>query len=304
MPAADRHESLPELERAMQSVLALRPSSLVCSQPNDWSAPAIRGQPRPAMRYPTGLHSHGFPEVCIALEGKAELEIAGRRHLLTPPNVAILEPGAIHCESYRRHDSSYALLWLGGARSSLLVNLSRYPGKQLDHRNASWAWQTPEASRLFARFATQNDHMQQGWFESFRSELLATLSDVYIKASKVKGIEQTDDEGEARPHERVLKHIQTLIDQHPNDPLPVPALAELTNLTPNYLNTLFRRWSGRSIHAYQIEQRMNQAWRMVETTDLLIKEIAFELGYDDPFYFSRAFTKHFGRSPTDVRSRR
>jgi AraC family transcriptional regulator, transcriptional activator of pobA len=39
----------------------------------------------------------------------------------------------------------------------------------------------------------------------------------------------------------------------------------------------------------------------LSTTSLSIKEIAYEIGYIDPFYFSNQFKKYFGTSPKQYR---
>ncbi len=296
-----QNEVRTQIELAMSAALTIEPGHLICSAPETGSANAMQGLVRPAMRYRTGLQSHGFPEICIALKGKAELELTGRRYLLMPPRIAILEPGAIHCEAYHRRASSYTLLWLGGTRSSLLTHCSNYVAKGRSHTHSSWAWQIPQATALLARLAMPKPDMQPQWVEAFRQELLAVLSAIYLKADRACGLPLSSQADPVQRHEGVLRHVRTLIEEHPDNPLSVSELAEMTNFTPNYLNTLFRKWAGKSIHAYQIEQRMNRAHKLCETTDLLVKEIAYQLGYNDPFYFSRAFTKYFGQSPSEVR---
>ncbi|MDA3957652.1 AraC family transcriptional regulator [Oceanispirochaeta sp.] len=53
----------------------------------------------------------------------------------------------------------------------------------------------------------------------------------------------------------------------------------------------------------QIEFRMRQACRMLAETDLPVKEIAGELGYSDPLYFSKLFKKKRTESPGQYRKR-
>jgi AraC family transcriptional activator of pobA len=49
---------------------------------------------------------------------------------------------------------------------------------------------------------------------------------------------------------------------------------------------------------------MAQAARALQRNDTLIKQVAFELGFADPFHFSRAFKKVFGLSPAAFRKLR
>jgi YesN/AraC family two-component response regulator len=53
--------------------------------------------------------------------------------------------------------------------------------------------------------------------------------------------------------------------------------------------------------AYLTELRIQAACEYLDTTSLAIKEIAAILGYEDPYYFSRAFAKCTGQSPMKYR---
>ena len=49
------------------------------------------------------------------------------------------------------------------------------------------------------------------------------------------------------------------------------------------------------------QQLVLEAKRNLLATTSQIKEIAFQLGYEDPSYFSRFFKKHTGHTPEDFR---
>jgi YesN/AraC family two-component response regulator len=42
---------------------------------------------------------------------------------------------------------------------------------------------------------------------------------------------------------------------------------------------------------------MQEAIRLLTNQSFKIKEVAYKLGYSDPYYFTRIFTKHIGSSP-------
>jgi AraC-like DNA-binding protein len=48
---------------------------------------------------------------------------------------------------------------------------------------------------------------------------------------------------------------------------------------------------------------MLEAARLLRFTDLTAQEIAQRVGYDDPLYFSRAFKRRYGESPSAYRER-
>lgn len=76
---------------------------------------------------------------------------------------------------------------------------------------------------------------------------------------------------------------------------------------PTYLNSLgynadyIRRCFKQACHVtplqYLQELRLTYAKKLLTNTNYTIKEIAGLCGYADPYYFSRAFKKHFGTAP-------
>ncbi|MCC8070511.1 MAG: AraC family transcriptional regulator [Bacteroidales bacterium] len=83
--------------------------------------------------------------------------------------------------------------------------------------------------------------------------------------------------------------------------LSITALAQYVGYTPGHFTTLFHRAIGHSPRAYFNMLKMQEACRMLEETDMKINQIALKLGYTDPFYFTRLFTKIMGMAPSDYR---
>lgn len=89
--------------------------------------------------------------------------------------------------------------------------------------------------------------------------------------------------------------------QHFNKPMQVDKLAALVNISPSHYFALFKRQTGCAPIDFFIRLRMERARRLLDTTSLNVKEIASELGYEDPFYFSRVFKSVNGVSPSEYR---
>ena len=48
--------------------------------------------------------------------------------------------------------------------------------------------------------------------------------------------------------------------------------------------------------------RLREARRLLTTTSASVKQIAFQVGFEDPLYFSRLFRRRFGTPPSNLRS--
>jgi transcriptional regulator GlxA family with amidase domain len=68
------------------------------------------------------------------------------------------------------------------------------------------------------------------------------------------------------------------------------------------MSSLFKRYSDNSPHEYLTRLKLNKAANMLLTSRLTIKEIAREVGFDDPYHFSRNFKKFHKLSPKYYRN--
>ncbi|WP_282122019.1 AraC family transcriptional regulator [Algibacter mikhailovii] len=78
-------------------------------------------------------------------------------------------------------------------------------------------------------------------------------------------------------------------------------LAKNMDLSVSQFSLLFKRKTGKSPLDYLIQLRIQKACELLDQTNLKIKDIAVQVGYQDPYYFSRIFTKTIGNSARDYR---
>lgn len=78
-------------------------------------------------------------------------------------------------------------------------------------------------------------------------------------------------------------------------------LAARMRVTPEYLSTQFHREMGMTFGAYIRDTRTEQAKKLLLGTEKKLYEIAREVGYSDPKYFSRVFREQTGYLPADYR---
>lgn len=78
--------------------------------------------------------------------------------------------------------------------------------------------------------------------------------------------------------------------------------AEMCGMGTAYFYRCFHVWSGKTPVEYRNEIRMSNAETLLCHTDQPINQIAQTVGFSDPLYFSRIFTKFFGLSPRKYRA--
>ena len=105
---------------------------------------------------------------------------------------------------------------------------------------------------------------------------------------------------EENVHEIVAK-AKYYISEHLTEDLTVSNIALSLYITPNYFSRLFKRVTKEGCNEYIVRKRIEKAKSLLDTTTLKVGEIAMMVGYRDTNYFSLAFKKHTGKSPTKYR---
>ncbi|MFF2806940.1 helix-turn-helix domain-containing protein [Streptomyces sp. NPDC058000] len=86
-------------------------------------------------------------------------------------------------------------------------------------------------------------------------------------------------------------------------PLSVAEHAARHGMTPAELRTAVRRGAGCSPKDYLLGIRLGRAKELLVATELPVAAVARRVGYDDPAYFSRLFTRRVGLAPARFRDR-
>jgi len=102
--------------------------------------------------------------------------------------------------------------------------------------------------------------------------------------------------------ERFLEKIRQIIDKKIDDAdLDINYLCQKVHLSSTQLYRKMKALTGEPPMSFIRKLRLHKAKALLQTTDLNVSEIAYQLGFTDPHYFSRAFKKEFGESPSASR---
>ena len=80
-------------------------------------------------------------------------------------------------------------------------------------------------------------------------------------------------------------------------------VADAVNMSANYLSAIFSQNMQKTFVEYITCKRVDRAKKLLRETDKSSGEIAQEVGYKDPHYFSYVFKKKSGCSPREYRSK-
>ena len=98
---------------------------------------------------------------------------------------------------------------------------------------------------------------------------------------------------------RVVKYIRNNIHKD----ISIEELKDMCCLSKDHFIRLFKNDLQETPTQYIIQRKIERAQLMLITSDLLIKDIAYELSFENISYFNRLFKKATGLTPSDYRKR-
>ena len=133
----------------------------------------------------------------------------------------------------------------------------------------------------------QNEAAQYDMLQSYLKQFI--INSVRIKKENHTLKEDSDT--------RLFKDFSLLVEQNFKTMHTVTEYAKRLGLSPKSITKHFQKLSKKTPSNFIKTRILLEAKRLLIYTDKNVKEIAFELGYNDPAYFSRFFTKAIAKSP-------
>jgi len=126
-----------------------------------------------------------------------------------------------------------------------------------------------------------------------QQDLADVLDDVRAQLSKEPIVEANDIE-------KTVQRVQQYLRENFHEEISLEQLAKQFNFSSAYLSKIFLKHAGEAPSKYIATLRINEAKRLLkQRKDLPVKTVGEQVGYADPFYFSRIFKQATGMTPRD-----
>jgi len=127
------------------------------------------------------------------------------------------------------------------------------------------------------------------------------LSSSLLYRALLQILTETENRPLNNEREDQIHRMESLLRDPLNARVPLEDLLKTGSGSYHSLRTLFRQATGLSPGRYRNRALMEHAMEQLLWTDLPVKGIAYNLGFDDPLHFSRLFRTVTGRSPSAYR---
>ncbi|QCW99534.1 AraC family transcriptional regulator [Aggregatimonas sangjinii] len=98
-------------------------------------------------------------------------------------------------------------------------------------------------------------------------------------------------------HKNLIDSIKEFLNKNLDKSLSANDIANEFDYSPSYIFSVFKKSTGYSLMYFFNLKKVQKACEYINYSNLSIKEIAYKLSFQDPFYFSRLFKKYMGVSP-------
>jgi AraC-like DNA-binding protein len=102
--------------------------------------------------------------------------------------------------------------------------------------------------------------------------------------------------------EQTVQRAKLRMAEQLDQPLQMEALALELGISYSVFRHMFKQHTGLSPKAYMVGLRIDKARNLLTSTSLSVKEIAYQLSFDTPYYFMRLFKNKTGMTPTQWRT--
>lgn len=124
----------------------------------------------------------------------------------------------------------------------------------------------------------------------------------YIQKILGRAIELRDRESDNQSKKILKKALDYIEENYTQESLSLNTVAGEVNVSANYFSAIFSQMTGGTFTEYVTQKRMEKAKKLLRQTGRHTGEIAQEVGYKDPHYFSFVFKKTQGCTPREYRA--
>lgn len=149
-------------------------------------------------------------------------------------------------------------------------------------------------------YVCRNDQMMPDLEASHRiyRMILTLLSGIPQR----KSILASSSKKSHRITDSVVSSAMQFIGNNYRHSISVTDIAQNVGMSKAHFSRIFKKQSGYAPHEYLIQIRLNRAKHLLKTTDMPIKNVSQEVGYQDVTTFTSAFTNRVGLSPAQFRN--
>jgi Transcriptional regulator containing an amidase domain and an AraC-type DNA-binding HTH domain len=229
-------------------------------------------------------------ELVLVRRGRFQLEVGELRRPVEPGDVAWINAHHGNRAELAGTGARYACVSIDVGGREEFRRLGRAPVLEL-MRGPSLEWSEEAFGEVVRWHRSPAEPLRETMLRASLIRLLGGLS-----------LAGEAPEGAARPA-RLQRALAVLEARSAEAELTIDEVARAAGMSNSTLRRMFVEHLAMTPVQYLQDLRLARARDFLAKTSLGVKEVAARVGYADPLYFSKAFRRKFGRTPSEARGR-
>jgi len=235
------------------------------------------------------------------IKGSTELIVEGESHILKSNDIAIIPPGVKYISEYE------------GEIKIFVINMD------LSFENAVQGTRMPSPAHLFKKDRiiskiTWDIFPKYLSCEENAADILEKALSIYMEkpeyyneriAALVKTLildAMAFTERDNSP--QLIKDVKRYLEENCSENITNKEIGDEFLYHPNYINRMFKKTTGETVHSYLTKARLKKALKMISESDFQVAEISEKCGFSSYAYFIKCFREKYGVSPLKYRKQR
>lgn len=258
-------------------------------------------------------HKHEFIEIIYILSGKAMHTVGEKQYMVKCGDVAVVNSGIEHKftsvsdsdENFVTYDLMFSPKFFEASaiemgefeslKNSFLF-YSLFPSEessQPDMHISSGRFS--DYGEIFSRIYQEYRRKEKGYIQLIRAYIISLIIKIF------RDIERSDSIHLSSSKLKTVYSAIEYIENNYNTKLSVDDIASKAFLAPDYFRKVFKKVTGHSVTTYMQNLRIDEACKLLSTTETPIKDICSMVGYNDMTTFYQSFKKITGKTPNEYR---
>lgn len=247
-------------------------------------------------------HRHNYYTVLIVERAKGVHKIDFNTYELGENQVFFVAPGQVHQVVEKEKSFGYVMTF-----SNLFLIENTIPLSFIESLNLFQNYgQSPpllpsqKQYESITKYANQIFNLYHSDTDMKHLSIGAFLKLLLIECNNICSINPIESDVDTTG-DNLIRSFRKAVNEHYKKEHSTSYYAGLLHITPDHLNRTFRSKVGKTAKDFIQSRIITEAKRLLYFTDLTTKEIAYELGFNEPANFSAFFKKHTDLSPSEFK---
>lgn len=247
-------------------------------------------------------HRHNYYTVLIVERAKGVHKIDFNTYELGENQVFFVAPGQVHQVVEKEKSFGYVMTF-----SNLFLIENTIPLSFIESLNLFQNYgQSPpllpsqKQYESITKYANQIFDLYHSDADMKHLSIGAFLKLLLIECNNICSINPIESDVDTTG-DNLIRSFRKAVNEHYKKEHSTTYYASLLYITPDHLNRAFRSKVGKTAKDFIQSRIITEAKRLLYFTDLTTKEIAYELGFNEPANFSAFFKKHTDLSPSEFK---